>query len=203
MMQRMQLGGVEVLAAVGVAQEGVVLPAVPQPQHHVMEFSRARALRVLHVFVQAEVLGLALTAGGDQVPARAAAADLVQRGELARHMIGLVVGGGDGGDQADLLGDGGQRRQQRERLEVVAARGARQGRQVGVAHADRVGQEDGVELGGLGAPGQIHVVAEVHGRVGLRAGVAPGGDVVAGLHQEGAELDLARRAGHGVEFLVG
>ena len=76
-------------------------------------------------------------------------------------------------------------------------------RQVGVAHADRVGQEDGVELGGLGAPGQIHVVAEVHGRVGLRAGVAPGGDVVAGLHQEGAELDLARRAGHGVEFLVG
>ncbi|CAB3958132.1 hypothetical protein LMG7053_05550 [Achromobacter ruhlandii] len=197
--QRMQLGGVEVLAAGLVAQEGVVLPTVPQSQHYVVEFSGAGvAAGVFHVFVQVEVLRLALAAGGHQVPARAAAADVVERGELARHVVGLVVGGGDGGDQADFLGHGGQRRQQRQRLEMVAARGARQRRQVGVAHADRVGQEDRIELGGLGAPRQFDVVAEVDRRIGLGLGMAPGGDVVAGLHQEGAEFDLARGAGHGI-----
>ncbi|CUI61657.1 Uncharacterised protein [Achromobacter xylosoxidans] len=198
MAQRMQLGRVEILAAVLVAQEGVVLPAVPQAQHHVVELGGAGiAAGVLDVLVQVEVLRLALAAGSDQVPARAAAADVVERGELARHVVRLVVGGRNRGDQADFLGHGGQRRQQRQRLEVVAARGARQRRQVGVAHADRVGQEDGVELGGLGATRQLGVMAEIDRRVGLGVGMAPGGDVVAGLHQEGAELDLARGTGHG------
>jgi hypothetical protein len=36
-------------------------------------------------------------------------------------------------------------------------------------------------------------VAEVAAGVGLRARMAPGGDVVAGLHEEGAELELAFR----------
>jgi hypothetical protein len=33
-------------------------------------------------------------------------------------------------------------------------------------------------------------VAEVHARIGLRPGMAPACDVVAGLHEEGAEPDL-------------
>ena len=55
--------------------------------------------------------------GGDDVPAGPAAADDVERGELAGQVVGRVVGGGGGGDQADVLGGRRQRGQQGERLE--------------------------------------------------------------------------------------
>ena len=66
----------------------------------------------------AEVVRLGVLARGDQVPAGAAVADVVERGELARDVIGLVVGRRRGRDQADALGHHRQRRQQRDRLEM-------------------------------------------------------------------------------------
>jgi hypothetical protein len=131
--------------------KAVVFPAVPQARDHVVELGRALVAQgVLEVFVAVEVLRLADAARGHQVPARAPAADLVERRELARHVEGLVEAGGHGGDEADALGQRGNGRQQRERLEVIAARGARQRGQVAAAHAHRIGQEDRIELGGLG-----------------------------------------------------
>ena len=88
-----------------VADEGVVRPAVPQSRHHVVELARAAiALAVLHVLVEPEIQRRVRIGGGDDVPAGAAAADVVERGEPARDVIGRVEGGRAGGDEADMLG---------------------------------------------------------------------------------------------------
>ena len=105
------LVGVEVDAALDVAHEGVVGPAVPQAGDDVVELARAAvALAVLHVLVEAEIQRRVRIGGGDDVPAGAPAADVVERGEPAGDVVGRVEGRGGGGDQPDALGDGGQRR---------------------------------------------------------------------------------------------
>ena len=48
--------------------------------------------------------------GGHRVPGGAAAADVVERGERARQMERLAVGGRGGGGKADPAGRGGERR---------------------------------------------------------------------------------------------
>ncbi len=62
------------------------------------------ALGVPVVRVAVEVQRLDLHAGGDEVPAGAAAADVVERGELARDVERLVVARRGGADQPDALG---------------------------------------------------------------------------------------------------
>lgn len=99
------------------------------------------------VVLAVEVVRLRLAGGGDHVPAGALAREMVGRGELARHVAGLVVGGGDGADQADALGHRRERRQQRERLEAGDARGAVLRARGRIADAHAVGQEHGVEAG--------------------------------------------------------
>ena len=100
------LSGSKIDAALDVADEGVVGPAVPQAGHHVVELARAAiALAVLHVLVEAEIQRRIGIGGGDDVPAGAAAAEVIERGEAARDVIGRVEGGRAGGDEADVLGD--------------------------------------------------------------------------------------------------
>ena len=109
--EHVHLGGIEVDAALDVADEGIVGPAIPQAGHHVVELARARvALVVLHVLVHAEIERRVGVGGGDDVPAGAAAGDVVERGEAARDVIGRVEGGRAGGDEADMLGALRQRR---------------------------------------------------------------------------------------------
>ena len=58
-----------------VAQQRIILEAVPQPLHHLDEFGGALvALRVAVVLVEAEVVRLVLGGRGDDVPAGAAVA---------------------------------------------------------------------------------------------------------------------------------
>ena len=103
---------VEEYAARRVAEEGVVRPTVPKAGHHVEELAGAAVARgVLPVLVAAEIPRLHRIAGGDEVPAGAAAADVVQRGEFPRDVVGLVVGGRGGGDQPEPLRHHRQRRQ--------------------------------------------------------------------------------------------
>ena len=54
-----------------------------------------------------------------------------------------------------------------------------------------VGDEDQVELAALGGLRQLAIVVDVVAGIGLRIRMPPGGDVVAGRHDEGAEPDLA------------
>ena len=111
-------GGIEEDAAVDVADEGIVRPRVPQAGHDIVEFARALvALAVLHQCVHAEIQRRVGVGGGDDVPAGAAAAQMIERGEAARDVIGRVERGRAGRHQADVLGHLRQCRKQRERLE--------------------------------------------------------------------------------------
>jgi hypothetical protein len=71
---------------------------------------------VFVVLVAAEVECFERVGRGDEVPAGAPAAQVVERGEPARHVIRLVVAGAGGGDQADVFGHRRQRGQQGERI---------------------------------------------------------------------------------------
>ena len=203
--ERMQLRRIEELPARLVAHEGVVVPAVPQRGDHLGEFVGALvALGVAIVRVAVEVQRLGRHAGGDQVPAGAPAADVIERGELPRHMERLVVARRRGAGQPDALGDAGERRDQRDRLEIGdVLRRARQRIHMRLAHADVVGEEDHVELAALGGPRDLDVVLEVDPGVGLRLRVPPRRDMVAGRIEEGAEPELGFGSCHMLKLTAG
>ena len=90
--QLVHLGRVGELTGHPVVQDGLVLPGVPQAGHHVQELVGAVVpFVVAEVGVDAEVLRLAVVDRRDDVPGRAAARKVVQRGERARHVEGRVV----------------------------------------------------------------------------------------------------------------
>ena len=95
---------------------------------------------------------------------------MVERGEAARDVIGLVEGGGAGGDEAEMLGDHRQRGQQRERLERGHGVAALERVDRHVEHGQMVGHEEGVELAALQRLGEPLEWA----RLKLASGKAPG-----------------------------
>ena len=200
--EEMDLVAVHVDAALLVAQQPAVFPAVPQAGDDLVELLGALvALGVGQVLVEAEILRLVLDLRGHQVPAGAAAADMVDRGEAAGDVVGLVVGRGRRRHEADVVRDHGERRQRRRRLELDGARelgaGAlAAGQRAAAGHAHRVLEEDGVELGGLGDLGDVGVLLEVHVRRRDRIGMAPAREMVAGHAEEAAEPELPA-SGHG------
>ncbi len=79
MIEHVALVGIEETAARAIAHECVVVPAVPQPAHDVGEFLRARiAFAMLEMRVAVEVARLVHARRRDEVPARTAAADVVE-----------------------------------------------------------------------------------------------------------------------------
>jgi hypothetical protein len=103
----MHSGRVEIEALFDVAHEGVVGEGIPQTRDHIVEFARPLvALGMLHVIVEPEIERRVRIGRGDDVPARAAAADVIERSKAPREVIGLVKSGRTGGDQADMFGDG-------------------------------------------------------------------------------------------------
>jgi hypothetical protein len=177
--------GVGVVPAVVVAQDRTVLPAVPELGDDLQELGGAGVAVPVRRAFDAEVVRLGLARRGDDVPSGPAAADVVQRGELAGHVEGLVVGGGDGRDQADVVGDRGQRGQQGQGLqpaERVVPDVAPQGQPVG--------EEDRVEPAPLGDLGETLVVADVGDVGGGGARVPPGRLVVPDAHQKGVQMQL-------------
>ena len=90
----MHLFGIEERAGGTVAHERVGIPAVPQADNDLGELARAAiALDLGRVRDAAEILRLGFVARGDQVPAAAALADEIERGELARQRERLLIGG--------------------------------------------------------------------------------------------------------------
>ncbi|MNN53793.1 hypothetical protein D3C81_1685740 [compost metagenome] len=168
-----------------VTHEGVVCPAVPQALHDLLEFPGARiALGMRDVHLPTKVAGFGGRIGRNQVPASTATGQMIQRGELACYVVRLVVAGGGGGDQADALGDRAQRRQQGQWLEVGRAC-AVAGQGVGGC-GNAIRDEQRVEAGRFGDLRGTAVAAEIHG-VGRYIRVAPGGHMVPGGHEEGAQ----------------
>ncbi len=98
---------VEVGSGSHVANERVVGEAVPQPGHHVVELTRAAiAFVMLQVLFEPEIQRCVGIRGGDDVPAGAATAQVIERREAASDVKRLVERGRRGGHEPDALGDG-------------------------------------------------------------------------------------------------
>src|SRR6478609_9956890 len=103
MVQLVELLRVEEHVVLDVGGEGVVLVGVPQATRNLDELeSAAVAGGVVEVLLQPEVTAGAGVEAGDHVPARATAADEVERREPARQVERRVVGRARGADEADV-----------------------------------------------------------------------------------------------------
>jgi len=186
----MHLGGVEVDAVLLVADDGAVLPGIPQAEHDLGELAGAGvAVGMRHMRVVAEIERLGGGKRSDEIPAGAALADLVERGEEARDGERLVIGRRHGGDEADALRHRGERAEQGQRLEPGGRALANPGfHVVGAEGGVGVRREQEVELAALGGAGDLDVMREIELGMGVGVGIAPGGDVMADALEEQAEL---------------
>ena len=87
-----------------IQSERIVIPAVPETLHNPGELARALVtIRVFVVLIAAEIVRLVLETRGDDIPAGAAVAHVIERSKLARDVEGLVVTGRRRRNQADTL----------------------------------------------------------------------------------------------------
>lgn len=118
--------------------------------------------------------------------------DVVERREFARQQKRVFVSGGRRGHKTNVLGHSRQRRPQRDRLEVRHPALAAERLVIAlVPDAGAVGHKHLVKQSALGRLGDLDVVVNVHARIGLRAGVPPGGNVVPRGHDESAQAQLS------------
>ena len=166
--------GVEIDPLLDIADKRIVGPAVPQPGDDVEELPRpAIALAVFHVLGQTEIQCGIRVGGGDQIPRRAPAADVVERGKAAGDRIGRLEGGGCRRDQPEMLGHHRQHRQQGQRVERGHRRAVLQGRHRHVEHTEMVGHEPRVEAALFELLRKTDQVLEIEVGVGPGAGIAP------------------------------
>ncbi len=202
--EHVHLGGIEIQALFDIAHKSVVGEGIPQPGDDVIEFTRALvAFGVLHMVVEPEIQRGVGIGSGDDIPPRAAAGNMIERGEAAGDVIGLVERGRSGRDQADMFGGACQRRQQRERLERGHGVAALERVDRHVQHGQMVGHEEGVELSGLEFLDQLLDMREIEVGVGPGARITPRAGVDRDRPHECAELELPfRHLPHSVFVIV-
>ena len=188
--EEMQFCRIEIDAAGFVGDDGAVFKTVPQAEHHFGEFAGAGvAVAVMRMALTPEIVSLGDGERRHQVPPGAPAADLVERRKEPRHVERLEIGRGRRRHEPDALGDGGQRAQQRDRLEPRRLRGARPRLDVvGAEGGVGIGHEQQIELAAFGKPRDVDIMFERLPAVRIDVGIAPGGDMVAGAFDEQAEL---------------
>jgi hypothetical protein len=177
----------EETAALLVAHEGVVFPAVPQADDDLRELTRPFvAFGVCEMRIAVEIERFRLARRGDEVPAGPPAADVVERGKLAGDVKRLVVGGRGGGDESEPLRHRCQAGEQGQRLELddVARRAARR-LDILVPHGQAVREEHRMELRAFGRPRQLNIMSEVDAGIRLALRMTPGRDVMPGRVNEG------------------
>src|SRR5712672_1657372 len=151
--EHVELFGIEVESRFPVTDKSVVVPGIPQPGDNRGEFPRTLiAIGVADVPFEIEVESFGFGARRHQVPAGAAVAQQIEGRELARDVERLIECRAGGRNKADPVGDGRQRRQQRQRLEGDRTRGVAQRIDVAVANPDAIGEENRIEFGKLGEP---------------------------------------------------
>ncbi len=198
---------VEPDAALLVAQKGIVLPAVPQTDDDVVELGGAVvAHAVLEMGVAAEIHRLVLGLRGDEVPAGAPAADVVDGEETARDVVGLVVGSRAGRHQADMAGDHGKGCNRAHRFDMHLPAVLRPERLAAIdrgaaGDGDAVLEEHAVELAALGHARHVGEVTEVEICFADRVGMTPSCRVTARNAEEGAETQLAPGHRHWVTVM--
>ncbi|ESX88701.1 hypothetical protein X756_10660 [Mesorhizobium sp. LSHC412B00] len=170
---RMDLVGIGEIARCLVDKQGFVFPAVPQCLDDIEEFGGALIAKgVLDIAVAAEIAGLLVHGRRHHIPRRPALADMVERGKHAGDIVGLAVGARGGGDEADMPGHAGKRRQQRQRFQAgIGVMGY--AALYGIPDRDMVGDEDRIDPGALGRLDEIAVEVEVEHFAARRARMAP------------------------------
>src|SRR5581483_9240286 len=188
----MELVRIEKASRSLVANEGIVLPGVPEPANDVGEFFRSSvAVGRSYMHVAAKILGLERLHGGDEIPAGPAAADRVESRKPARDMIRLVVRGGRRTDQPDMGGHRRQRREQRDGLEARDKRRHAKIVRVVLTGADDVCRKQHVEQTALRNPSNLNHVREIDVRGLGNFGMAPGGNMVPMRLDKGAQPHFA------------
>ena len=127
--------------------------------------------------VLAHVVGFAVVDRGHHVPGGAAVGHQIERGEAARDVERLVIGGRTGRGEAELGGDHAHRGQHHDRVHLHAADAVFDGVGVVVAvavrHRQAVVEERHVEFAGFENPGDLLVVVGRH-RIVARFRMPPG-----------------------------
>ncbi len=118
---------------------------------------------------------------------------MIQRGIAPGNVKRLVIAGGRGGDQTDIVGARGNCRQQRHRLEIGhILRPAFHHIKVATADGERIGQEKRIELATLGRLRELQIMGEIRPGVDLCVRMEPGRNMIAGRMDQRAELQEAR-----------
>ncbi len=107
---------------------------------------------MVRVFAAAELARHRGVLSGDRVPARASAAEVVERREAAGQLVRFVVGRRGGADEADALGHGAHQRQRDGGIE-----GAAGALDPVLLIRDLLGEEYRMQLSGFGGAGAFHV----------------------------------------------
>ena len=179
------------MSRIDIADESVLGETVPETGHDIVELACAAiALVVVQVIVSAKVERGVRVGRRHDVPAGAASADMVERGEAARDVIGLVERGGRRRDEPDAFGGAGESGQQSERLERRHGRAPSQRLDRHVEHGKMVGHEERVELSALERLSEALQVLKVEVRVGIGAGISPPTRMNPHRAHEGAEAQL-------------
>ncbi len=117
--EAMHLRLVDKDAGLTVTDEGVVVPGIPQALDRIdIILGDLVAQFVLGMFA-AVIAPRAFERRGYRIPSCPAAADEIDRGELAGNGEGIAIRGRDRADEADLRGRGGERRENGDRLKPV------------------------------------------------------------------------------------
>ena len=147
MVERMHAIRIEIESRIDVADESVLRETVPETGHDIVELARAAiTLVVVQMILSAKVESGVRIGRRHDVPAGAASADMIERREAARDMIGLVKRRGRGCDEADAFGRARKSRKQSEGLERRDRRASSQRLDRHVEHGEMVGHEERVEL---------------------------------------------------------
>ena len=188
----MDLVGVGEDAGRAVHDHGILVPARPQLAAHFHELMRAVVALVGRLHLLAVIGRLVVVERGHDVPRRATARQVIERGPQPRGMERMLMAHRVGGAEADMRRGGGHERQQGDGIVLGRLRGVADGRRQrarkGVGDVVEVGEEHHVELAALANPGDVLVELGLRpviaGRRGAR--MPPHRDAVVGraVHQE-------------------
>ncbi len=193
--EHMQFLGIEIDAARDVANERVVRPAVPETLDDIDEFTgTVVAVGMLDMGLEPEVERGVRIGCGDDVPARAALAQVIERRKAPRDMVRLVEGRRRCRDEPKPVRDDSECRQQGRRIERRHRRATLQRLERHVQHRQVIGHEEGIEFAPLECLGEAFQVIEVEVGVRKGTGITPRCGVDADGPHERAEMQLL--AGH-------
>ena len=196
--RRVEAAGPQEPAVRLVADEGAVVPGVPQKSAGLDELLGHGIALGMRRMLAAEHRARLGVGGRHDIPAGPTGREVVERGEAAGHVIGLGVGRRGGGGEAQPRGAHRESRKQRQRLELADCGGM-----LAISRGEAVAQEEHIELPALGSGRDVLHQAEVGPAIGHGIGVPPAGDVMARRLDENAETHFSCQIVHRGRLLRG